>query len=148
MDYRPLSRVTEADEVVSTERVRAHLIAPRVGRQPILVEAFQVLLEHDRATADAYLAEAVDATDGRHGVGMAGWAALVVNAYSVACDELGLPQPTDVPIQAARNAVAFVAENAVPCLETGHWSAEDVLEQLRHAVEMLDRVLERKGVSE
>ena len=41
--------------------------------------------------------------------------------------------------QAARNGVAFVAENAAPCLESGHWAPEDVECHLAHAVALLDR---------
>lgn len=40
---------------------------------------------------------------------------------------------------AARNGVAFVAENAAPCLESGHWALEDVECQLAHAVALLDK---------
>lgn len=41
--------------------------------------------------------------------------------------------------QEARDGVAFVAENAGPCLESGHWAPEDVECQLAHAVALLDR---------
>ncbi|WP_434026177.1 hypothetical protein [[Pseudomonas] boreopolis] len=43
---------------------------------------------------------------------------------------------------AARNGVAFVAENMWPCLESGHWAPEDVEGQLIDAVEMLDALID------
>src|SRR5690606_2075386 len=40
---------------------------------------------------------------------------------------------------AARAGVAFVAENAAPCLESGHWALEDVEAQLVHALDLLEQ---------
>lgn len=62
----------------------------RAAGLPHLRDAMAVLIEHDPELADAQASMAVDRMDARNGIADAGWAALVLDAYSCARQDLGL----------------------------------------------------------
>lgn len=78
--------------VFTLDDFRALQIAPQPGAHSHLVQAMTRLMELDPQAADGQCDIAVDRMDGRYGVAEAGWAALVVNAYLMAQDELDGPQ--------------------------------------------------------
>ena len=62
----------------------------RAAGLPHLRDAMAVLIEHDPELADEHASIAVDRMDARNGIADAGWAALVLDAYSCARQDLGL----------------------------------------------------------
>lgn len=62
----------------------------RAAALPHLREVMVVVIELDPELADAQASMAVDRMDARNGIGDAGWAALVLDAYSCARQDLGL----------------------------------------------------------
>lgn len=97
-----------ANGLLTTNDIRAYLLETDEHGVPHVNVLMQRLIELDPELADGQASIAVDWMDGRHGVSEAGWAAIMLNAYTWAREELGLdrrltPEFRDSLVRKARS---------------------------------------------
>lgn len=94
---------------ITTEDIRTAMIGPAPGGQrSTLDEAMRVLIELDPELAGEQVDIALRKMDGAEGLDDAGWGALVVNAYVVARQDMGLdvrltPEMREALVRASRS---------------------------------------------